>query len=171
MGIQIIWPSPSTFWKRGDQIQLRNLNIVRLRSGDGEDEGIERSDERYSNNWASSRTDWRKMGWDEMRGLKTIDYVHIPPCSGYGWRGWDRIIRWRALKQLTKVTYTLEMDEEDGIGWSDEEYSNNRSSSQHTFWRGCNEMIRWEVLKQSTKFTHQVTTLETNEEEGIEWSN
>ena len=35
------------------------------------------------------------------------------------------MIRREVFKQLTKFTYTLETDEEDGTGCSDEKYSNN----------------------------------------------
>ena len=72
------------------------------------------------------------MGWDDqMRDLKTIGQVHVR--TGDVWRGWDEIIRWEILKQLTKLTYWLETDE---VGWDDEmrDLKNERPSSR-TGWR------------------------------------
>ena len=123
------------------------------------------------------------MGWDDrmrlMRDLKTIDQVHVR--AGDGWRRWDGMIRWEIVKQLTKFTYSLETDEEDGMGWLDAKFWNNWPSSR-TGWRrmekmGCNDqtrylktidqvhvlagdgwrgwdgMIRWEILKQLTTYS------------------
>ena len=53
-----------------------------------------------------------------MRGLQTIDKVHI--LSGDGW-----MIRSEVFKQLTKFTYRLETGEGDGMGRSDPRSSNN----------------------------------------------
>ena len=62
----------------------------------------------------------KRMGWDDqMRDVKTIDQVHVR--SGDGGRGWDGMIRLDIFKRLTKFTYHLETDEEDGMG------SNERS--------------------------------------------
>ena len=36
---------------------------------------------------------------------------------------WDGMIRRQVFKQLSKFTYELETDEEDGMGKSDERYS------------------------------------------------
>ena len=117
---------------------------------------------------------------DQMRGHQTIDQVHVHP--GDGWRGWYGIIRWEVFKQLTKFTYELETDEEDGMGWSDERSSNNWPSSRtswrqmkrmgwdhqmrtsnnwpssRTFWRRIKRMMRWELFKQLTKFTYFLET-------------
>ena len=162
-----------------------------------EEDGMGWSDERYLNNWLSSCTIWRQVkgtGWDDQkRDIQTIEQVHI--LSGDGWRGWDGTIRWEMFKQLAKFIYKLEMDEEDGMGWSHERYSNNWPSS-HTLWRqmkrtewddqmwdiqtidqvhilpgdrwgAWNGMIRWEIFKQLTKFTYR---LEMDEEDGMGWS-
>ena len=67
------------------------------------------------------------IGWSD-ESIPTIDQVHVP--TGDGWRGWDRMIRWEIFKQFTKFTYWLETDEEDGMGGSDEGYSNNWLSSR-----------------------------------------
>ena len=144
--------------------------------------------------WWSSHTLLRRlkrMDWDgQMSDLKTIEQVHI--LSWDGWRGWDGMIKWKILKQLTKLTYELETDEEDGmIRWE----ILNSSPSSHTSWRqmkmGLDDqmrdfkiidqvhalpgnrwrwwegMIRWEILykKQLTKFTYFLR-LETDEEDG-----
>ena len=158
-------------WRRWDGMIrweiLKQLTKFTYELETDEEDGMGRSDERYSNNWPSSRTPWRRMkgmGWDDqMRDIQRIDQVHV--LSGDGWRGWDGMIRWEIFKQLTKFTYSLETDEEDGMGWSDERYSNNWPSSR-TFWRrmkGMDGMIRWEILKQLTKFTY---CLETDEGDG-----
>ena len=107
------------------------------------------------------------MGWDnQIRGLQTIDQVHVLARDKR--RGRDGMIRWEVFKQLTRFTYFLETDKEDG--WSDERSSNNWSSSR-TRWRqmrrGWDGMTRWEVFKQLTKFTY---LLETDEEDGMGWS-
>jgi hypothetical protein len=87
------------------------------------------------------------IGWEVF---KTIDQVHLHP--GDGGRGWDRMIRLDIFKQLTKLTYilkriglsdegirtidhlkftyTLDTEEDDGMGWSDEGYSNNLLSAR-----------------------------------------
>ena len=161
-----------------------------------EKDGMGWSEERYSNNWLSSHTIWRqtkRTGWDDqMRDIQTIEQVHIPP--GDGWRGWDGMIRWEIFKQLTKFTYILETNEEDRMGWSDERYSNNWTSSHTSWrwmkrmgwddqeifkqltkftyilddgWRGRDRMIQWEIFKQSTKFTYN---LETDEEDRMGWA-
>ena len=74
-----------------------------------EEDGMGWSDERPSNNWPSSRTNWRRMkrmGWnDQMRGHQTIDQVHV--LTRDGWRRWHGMIRWEVFKQLTKFTYVL----------------------------------------------------------------
>jgi hypothetical protein len=154
--------------------------------------GIGFSDERYSKIWPSSRTVWRRMKRkrrdNQMRGLRRIDpssrtswrrikrmirYEMFKQLSyilsGDGWR-WDRMIRREIFKQLsvTKFTYSLETDEEDGMGWLDKRYSNNWLIHVLSWdiWRGCDGMIRWEVVKQLTKFTYE---LETDEEDGIGW--
>lgn len=57
---------------------------------------------------------------DQMSGIKTIDHVRVQ--AGDGHREWDGMIKWGILKQLTELTYSLEMDE-DGMGWSDESLS------------------------------------------------
>ena len=104
---------------------------------------------------------------DQMGGLQTIDQVHVLPEDG--WRGWDGVIRWEVIKQLTKSTFELETDDEDRMGWSDERSSNNWPSSR-TNWRlmkRMDRMIRWEVIKQLTKFTY---SLETDEEDRMGWS-
>ena len=101
--------------------------------------------------WPCSRTSWWRMkrkGQDaQMRGLQTIDQVHIHP--GDRWKERNGIVRWEVFKQLTKttyelvtdeevwmddqkrgiqaltkLTYELGTDEEDGMGKSDERYSN-----------------------------------------------
>ena len=99
------------------------------------------SDEKCSTNLSSSRTNWIRMKrkeWDDQkRDFKTIEQVHTHP--GDEWRARDRMIRRDVFKQLTRFTYELETDDEEGIGW-----------------------IRWEEFKQSTKFTYD---LETDEEE------
>ena len=133
----------------------------------------------------------KRMGWDDqMRDLKSIDQVHV--LSGDVWRGWDGMIRPEILNQLTKFTYQLETDEEDGMGWSDRDIKNTKI---RTSWRWMKRMgwddkmrdlkpidqdhvlpgdgwrwdgmIRWEILNQLTKFTYH---LETNEEDGTGWS-
>ena len=126
---------------------LKQLTGFTYKLETDEEDGMGWSDERSKNNWPISRTCWRRMkrmGWDDqMRDLKTIDQVHVLAGDGWrgwsddqmkdlktidqvhvlagdGWRGWDGMIRWEILKQLTKFTYALETDEEDGMGWSDE---------------------------------------------------
>lgn len=98
------------------------------------------------------RTCWRwtkRMEWDDqIRGLQTMEQIHI--LSGDGWKGWGEMIGWEVLKELTKfmyyllqtrmgwgdqmrdiqkqfakITYSLKTDDEEGIGWSDDRYSNN----------------------------------------------
>ena len=100
----------------------------------------------------------KRMGWDDqMRDLKTIDPVHV--LSGDGWRGgmeWSE----ERLKQLTKFTYFLETDEEDGIGWSDERSWNNWPSSRTVWWW---MMVKWRVFKR-LRFTYM---LEMDEEDEI----
>jgi hypothetical protein len=70
--------------------QMRRLKIIDILSGD----------------------EWKR--WDGMMrwGYSIIDQVHVH--SGYRWRGWYKMIRLEAFKQLTKLTYALEADEEDG---------------------------------------------------------
>ena len=95
----------------------------------------------------------KRMGWDDqIRHLKTIDQVHVR--AGEGWRGWDVIIRWEILKQLTKFTYELEKDEEDGM---DNQMRDLKAIDQVHVppgdgWRGWDGIIRWEILKQLIKF-------------------
>ena len=155
--------------------QLRDIQTIEenhVHPGDGFKE-LERMIRRgrYSNNWRSSRTHWKRikrMGEDEqqMRGIQTIDRVHLRPGDGWkGWKGmircgvfkqstssrtpwrrmkkgWDKTIRWGIFKQLTKTTYTLERDEKDRKGRSDEGYSNKWQSSR-TLWRRMKMMKRW----------------------------
>ena len=133
-------------------------------------ERIRWSDERSSNNWPSSRTHWRRMtktGRDhQVRGLKTIDQVHVH--SRDGWRRWDGIISWEVIKKLTKFTYFLETDEEDGMGWSDESSSNNWPSSR-THWRQMKRMGWYDqiIRLQMTKFTYRLVM---EEEDRMVWS-
>ena len=130
----------------------------------------------------------KRMGWDDqMRDLKSIDQVHV--LSGDVWRGWDGMIRPEILNQLTKFTYQLETDEEDGMRWSDRDIKNTKIRTSWRWmkrmgwddkmrdlkpidqdhvlprdgWRGWDGMIRWEILNQLTKFTY---FLETDEEDG-----
>ena len=127
-------------------------------------------DERSSNNWPSSRTNWRRMkrkGWnDQIWVLHTIAHFYVR--TGDGWRWWDRMISkrssnnwtssrtgWRRMKrmdgmircevfkQLIKFTYSLEIDKENGI----------------------DDQMR--CLNNWSKFTY---TLETDEEDGMGWS-
>ena len=160
------WPNSHTFWRRMKRM--------------GWDDQI--TDPKI--NWPSLHTLWRRMkrmGWDDqMRGLKTIDQIHVR--SGDGWRGWDDQIR--DLKQLTKFTYALEMDEEDEMEWWDERSYNERPSSRTNWrrmkrmgwdvqirdlqaieqvhvppgerWRGWDGMIRWDILKQLSKITYDL---------------
>ena len=45
-----------------------------------------------------------RMGQDDqMRDHKTIEKVHLLPREG--WRGWDGMMGWEILKQLTKFKY------------------------------------------------------------------
>ena len=151
--------------------QMRGLKSLikftyRLETGKGE--GMEWSDERYSNSWPSSRTTWRgwdemmrwevfnnwpssrttwrkikRMGWDDqMRGLKTtIDQVHVR--SGDGRRGWDKMVM-RGLKSFDQV----HVRSRDGWrGWDKMVMSGLKSIDQvHVRpgerWRGWDE-IRW----------------------------
>ena len=65
------------------------------------------------------------------------------------------MIRWDVFKRLIKFAYFLEVDEEDGMGWSEDKYSKNWPSSR-TSWarRRGDEMISWEVLKQLIELTY-----------------
>ena len=63
---------------------------------------------------------------------------------------------------MIMLTYALETDEEGGIGWSDEEYSNNCPSSR-TVWRQIGRDDRMKGLKKSTKFTYCLETDEVDE--------
>ena len=52
------------------------------------------------------------MGWDDqIRGLQTIDQVHILP--GDGWRGWDGDDQMRGLQTIDQV-HVLPKDDEEG---------------------------------------------------------
>ena len=57
------------------------------------------------------------------------------------------MIRWDLKKINQTHILSGEVKGWDEIGWSDEKYSNNWSSSLTT-WRGWDGMIRWEVFKQ-----------------------
>ena len=46
----------------------------------------------------------------QMRGIQTIDQVHVQSGDACGW---DGMIRREVIKQLTKFTYFLETDEYD----------------------------------------------------------
>ena len=152
------WPSPRTNWRRmmrigwDDQMKgLQTIDQVHVQTGDGWRGWIGWSDERSSNNWPSSRTSWRRMKrmrWDDkMRGLQTINQVYL--LSGDGWRRQNETIRWEVFKQLTKFTYPLEMDEEDG--WDDQIRSHQSINQVYVLsgdrWRRQDGIIRWEVVK------------------------
>ena len=83
-----------------------------------------------------------------MRDLKTIgeDHVH----SGDGWRGWDGMIRWEELGQLTKRQMNRK--------GSDNQMTDLKINWPHIpsgdGWRGWDGMIRWETLNQLTKITY-----------------
>ena len=162
--------------------------------------------------WPSSRTAWRwmkRMGWDDqweilkhlakftyfldtdeedgmgwsVRDLKTFGQVHV--LAGYGWRGWDGMMRWEILNQFTKVTYELETDDDDEMrdlktlakftyfletNEESDERSWNIWPSSRTIWRRMKRMgwdDQWEILKHLAKFTY---LLETDEEDGMGWS-
>ena len=64
-------------------------------------------------------TKMRKLSaWETM--AKFNQQVHVLPGESVEIVKEDGMIRWEILKQLTKFTYWLETDEEDGMGWSDE---------------------------------------------------
>ena len=50
---------------------------------------------------------------DRIRGLQTIDHVHVRSEER---GGWDGMIRLEVFKKVTKFTYGLDTDEEDGMG-------------------------------------------------------
>ena len=120
------------------------------------------SDDEYSNNWPSWRTGWRQRKRMMIRGHKSIDLVHVRSAED-GWRGWNRMIRWRVFKELTKSTYCLKTDEED-----DQIRDHKTIDLDHVQsgdgWRGWNKMIRWRVLKQLTKLTYWLTTEEEDDQ-------
>ena len=136
----------------------------------------------------------KRTGWDDqMRDIQTVDQVHVLP--GDGWGGWDGMMGWEIFKQLTKFTYSLEMEEEDEMRWDDGRYSNNWPSSLTSWrwmkrirwddqmrgiqsinqvhllsgdgWRGWYGMVRWEIFKQLTKFMYH---LETGKGDRMGWS-
>ena len=54
------------------------------------------------------------MGWDyQVTCIQTIDQVHVQAGNRRG--GLDRMIRWETFKQLTRLTYSLEKNEEVAI--------------------------------------------------------
>ena len=65
------------------------------------------------------------------------------------------MIRWDVFKRLIKFAYFLEVDKEDGMGWSEDIYKKNWPSSR-TSWarRRGDGMISWEVLKQLIELTY-----------------
>ena len=87
---------------------------VHVRSGGGW-VGLGWSDKRPSNNWPSSRTNWWRMKGMERGNQMSNTQINNWPGSRTPLRGWDGMIRWEIFKQLTKFTYKLEMDEEDGM--------------------------------------------------------
>ena len=107
------------------------------------EEGIGRSDERFSTNSPCLRTAWRRMkrkGWDnQMRGFvkKMTEITYTLKGS----RRRNITIRSKVIILLTKFTYELETDGGEGIGWWDKRF------------------------KQLTKFTYILET----DEEGIGW--
>ena len=181
--INLVHVPPGDGWKRGDRIRgIKKINQIHVRPGE-EWWGREgRSDERYSN-YSNSRTIWWRMkrkdgiiSWevflrmtkftyrlgrmkrkernDQLRGLKTINQVHVLPgdgwrcdrmircevykqlshiLSGNGWR-WDMIRRYSKINQ---VPYSLET-----VGWDDEMKSIKNLTNSRTFWRQMKRM-RW----------------------------
>ena len=88
------WSSARTRWRRmrrGWDGMIRwevfkQLTEFTYILGTDEEDGMEWSDERSSNNWPSSRTGWWRM------------------------KRMDVMIRWEAFRQLTKFTYNLEIE-------------------------------------------------------------
>ena len=69
------------------------------------------------------------FGLEKMRWHNPMnEYSNNLSNSRTGWRRMKRMIRWGTFKQLSKFTYILETNWEDGIGWSDVGYSNNWAS-------------------------------------------
>ena len=144
-------------------ISLKTIVEVHALSGDRY--GMVWSDKGL-NNWSSSTYGLmmdEEDGMGQSDEIIQTDRVHVLR-SGDGWRGWYRKIRWEVFtgRQLTNWTWGLRtswrkrgMDyqirglkiidqvhahsgEGSGIGWSDEEYSNNWFSSRTPWrlWRG-----------------------------------
>ena len=130
-------------------------------------------DERYSNRCPSSRTRWRR--WDGTHGVTggVLEFyffqvqvhtqaVHVHPGDGMPVVRWDSEI----LKFLTRLTYLLEIVEEDGIELEASESKIIRwgvlvfkHATTFTYWLEMDEadgMIRcqWVVFKRLTKFTN-----------------